>query len=334
MAAGNQVTLTFAGESSSAEKAFSRVGESSERMSDQVRQSGESFDRAGEAADNLDTKAMGFRDSMTGVQDTMGGVAALSKGNLFEGFLMLGFGLGDLGSAFYNLIIPMAKSTYAMVAQRTAAVASATGSYIASAATTVWSGAQWLLNAAFIASPIGWIVLGILALIAVIVLIATQTDWFGKAWNATWSWIKNIAADFWNWFKQIPGWIGSAFSKVGDAIAAPYRWAFRNIAWAWNNTIGRLSWRVPSWVPGIGGNSISVPNLPTFHTGGVVPGAPGTEMLALLQAGERVTPAGQVSSGEVNAGDLRMGGGGGLDRMFLTWLEQVLRRNRLKLVSA
>lgn len=32
---------------------------------------------------------------------------------------------------------------------------------------------------------------------------------------------------------------------------------------------------------------------PRFHGGGTVPGAPGTEMLAVLQAGERVTPAGQ-----------------------------------------
>jgi hypothetical protein len=35
--------------------------------------------------------------------------------------------------------------------------------------------------------------------------------------------------------------------------------------------------------------------LPKFHSGGMVPGAPGSEMVAILQAGERVTPPGASS---------------------------------------
>ena len=34
-----------------------------------------------------------------------------------------------------------------------------------------------------------------------------------------------------------------------------------------------------------------IPHIPRFHTGGVVPGRPGDEMLAILQAGEQVIPA-------------------------------------------
>lgn len=37
--------------------------------------------------------------------------------------------------------------------------------------------------------------------------------------------------------------------------------------------------------------------VPTFHSGGIMPGAPGTEGLALLQAGERITPAGRSGAG-------------------------------------
>lgn len=159
--------------------------------------------------------------------------------------------------------------------------------------------AQWLWNAAQLASPITWIVLGIGALIAVIVLIATKTDWFQKAWSAAWGWIKSAAESAWNFIKSIPGWIGSAFSTVADGISRPFKAAFNWVADAWNNTVGRLSWTVPGWVPGIGGSSISAPKIPKFHQGGVVPGAPGAEMLAVLQAGERVIPAD------------RSGGGGG-----------------------
>src|SRR3546814_9221031 len=50
--------------------------------------------------------------------------------------------------------------------------------------------AQWAWNAAQLASPMTWVVAGIVALIAVIVLIATKTDWFQKAWSAAWGWIK------------------------------------------------------------------------------------------------------------------------------------------------
>jgi hypothetical protein len=46
---------------------------------------------------------------------------------------------------------------------------------------------------------------------------------------------------------------------------------------------------VPGWVPFIGGNSISVPHLPTFHSGGVVGGPVGSPQLALLQGGEQVS---------------------------------------------
>jgi hypothetical protein len=158
--------------------------------------------------------------------------------------------------------------------------------------------AQWAWNAAQLASPTTWIIVGIAALIAVIVLIATKTDWFQRAWRASWGWIKNAASNTWDFLKRIPGWLGSAFAKVSDFITKPFRGAFNYIARGWNNTIGSLSWTVPGWVPGIGGNSISVPNIPYFHTGGKVPGPPSSEMLAVLQGGERVVSNGEQMRGQ------------------------------------
>lgn len=154
------------------------------------------------------------------------------------------------------------------------------------------TGAQWAWNAAQLASPTTWIIAGIAALVAVIVLIATKTDWFQRAWRASWGWIRNAASNTWDFLKKIPGWIGSAFASVARTITAPFRSAFNFVADAWNATVGRLQWSVPGWVPGIGGNSIGVPNIPHFHSGGVVPGTPGSEQLAVLQAGERVQTRG------------------------------------------
>ncbi|HEY9413779.1 MAG TPA: hypothetical protein VIQ30_03390 [Pseudonocardia sp.] len=288
----NQVTLTFAGETKSVEDAFARTGTAAKRMSDDVDESADGFRRAGDAADEVDTKAMGFRDTLTGVQDSMAGVAALSKGPSFEGFLLLGAGIGDLGSGFYNFLIPALEKT------KIATLAKAGADKVAAAGARMWAAAQWVMNASLWASPVTWIVVGIVALIAVIVLIATKTDWFSKAWRASWSWIKSAASNTWEFLKKIPGWIGTAFAKVAGFISTPYRKAFNLISDAWNATIGRLSWTVPSWIPGIGGNTISVPNLPHFHAGvGRVPGAPGSETLAVLQAGERVSSAAGAGGG-------------------------------------
>lgn len=156
----------------------------------------------------------------------------------------------------------------------------------------VLTAAQWLWNASLWASPITWIVLAIAALIAIIVIIATKTTWFQDLWRVAWGGIKSAASAVWDWLKQVPGWISSAFSKIAGYIMAPFRTAFNFISDAWNNTIGRLHWSVPSWVPGIGGASISVPHLPHFHQGGTVPGSMGSEVLAVLQAGETVSHAG------------------------------------------
>jgi hypothetical protein len=152
--------------------------------------------------------------------------------------------------------------------------------------------AQWAWNAAQLASPMTWVVLGIVALVAVIVLIATKTKWFQNAWAAAWGWIKKAASNTWDFIKKIPGWIGAAFAKVSRAITAPFRAAFNLVADAWNNTVGGLSWTVPGWVPFVGGNTISAPHLPHFHSGGTVPGTPGSEQLAVLQAGEKVSTRG------------------------------------------
>lgn len=87
--------------------------------------------------------------------------------------------------------------------------------------TIAWTAVQWALNAAFIASPIGWIVLGIGALVAVIVLIATKTNWFQDVWRATWSFLKTIGA----WFSgPFSGFFVSAYHKVTDAITSAVWW--------------------------------------------------------------------------------------------------------------
>ena len=308
-----QVTLTLAGDSSQLEKAFESVGASAKKMTDDVGTASSSFDHAGEKFDGLESKAMGFRDTITGVQDSVKGFGSILKGDFSgDALFTAAAGIGDLASGFSNLLIPALSSAVTWLkATKVGMLATAVAEGVVKAATAVWTGVQWLLNVALTANPIGIIIVAIAALVAIIIVIATKTTWFQDIWTRVWAGVKIAASAVWDWlkgawdwlggafdwlvakFKSIPEFLKSAFSGLVNVITAPFRAAFNFISDIWNNTIGKLSWTVPSWVPFIGGNTIAVPKLPKFHTGGVVPGMPGQEVLAVLQAGERVTPAGQ-----------------------------------------
>lgn len=287
----NTVKTTFEADTEGAEQGFDRVGGAAKKMGDDVGGSAAALGehanglgKIGEAADNSER-------NIIGVHDVIDGTATIMQGPGKQGIVAYLQGWADLAGGIAPLILSLAESKAGILAQ-------AAASKVAAVGTKIYAGAQWLMNTALLASPITWIVLGIVALIAVIVLIATKTDWFQRAWRNAWKWIKEAASNTWDFLKKIPGWIGSAFSKVAGFILSPYKAAFNGIARAWNNTIGRLSWSVPSWVPGIGGNSISVPHLPTFHTGGVVPGVVGSTVVAALQAGETVSAIGSDSGGD------------------------------------
>jgi phage-related protein len=70
------------------------------------------------------------------------------------------------------------------------------------AATAIATAAQWLWNAAMDANPITLIIIGIAALVAAIVWIATKTTWFQTIWKASWGAIKDAFFYVWNFIKD------------------------------------------------------------------------------------------------------------------------------------
>src|SRR5690606_23711452 len=148
-----------------------------------------------------------------------------------------------------------------------------------------WIKKNWPLLLAIITGPIGLAVLFIVKNWDKIVSAFKAAVKFVKdAWRAGIDWVMGKARKLGEFILDIPGRIKSGFSRLKDIILAPFRAAFNAVSRAWNSTIGSLSWSVPSWVPGIGGNTISAPRLPEFHRGGVMPGS--GEGLAVLQGGE------------------------------------------------
>ncbi|MEU7817057.1 phage tail tape measure protein [Pseudonocardia sp. NPDC049154] len=266
------------------------------------------------AANKIEEAKRGFQDlmfSVVGVQGPVGDVAAKVVGLGGDAVTMAG-SLGMAAVAFRGLGI----------------------------ASGIATAAQWLWNAALSANPIGLVVLAIAGLVAGLIWAYNNVGWFRDGVNAAFGAVRNFiggAVDWisgkWSglmgWFRGLPGQIGGIFSSVGGAISGAFRSAFNFVADLWNYTIGRLSFNIPDWIPGIGGRGFSMPKLPKFHTGGVVPGAQGQEMLAVLQAGERVIPTDRSGNG----GGTTMTFRGNTSDALATVIQHMIRTGQIEVAA-
>jgi TP901 family phage tail tape measure protein len=101
----------------------------------------------------------------------------------------------------------------------------------------------WIaLNTSFLASPIGLIVIAIIALIAVFVILwlkfAGFRNFFINAWNHIWSLLKAIgswfAGPFTNFFVGIWNVIFPIFKKIGDIVVAVFKFIVGGVLFYWN----------------------------------------------------------------------------------------------------
>lgn len=101
--------------------------------------------------------------------------------------------------------------------------------------------------------------------------------------------------------------MASAVSGAFDAVASAVRSGWNSVANAWNNSVGAMSFSIPDWIPewAGGGKGFDMPNLPTLHTGGRVPGVPGQEVVMKLVAGETVRTNAQEKALTRDAGSGR-----------------------------
>ena len=94
--------------------------------------------------------------------------------------------------------------------------------------------------------------------------------------------MKNIWNNLKNALSNIP--IFASLFSAAESI-------FKKIASIWNNTIGKIKFQVPSWVPGFGGKGFSFPTI-NLAEGGVISPTPGGTIARIAEAGraERVEP--------------------------------------------
>lgn len=157
------------------------------------------------------------------------------QGTMLDKLFLLGTGVGDLASGFANFIVPMAAAVTTMnafsVASARAVVASA-AQRVATLATTAvtgaWTAAQWLLNAALTANPIGLVIVGIGALIGLLVLAYRRSTTFRtivqgamRGVVAAIGWVVGAARGMWSWIRG--NW-PVLFSVLTGPIGLAVRW--------------------------------------------------------------------------------------------------------------
>lgn len=176
-------------------------------------------------------------------------------------------------------------------------------------------------------NPVGFLITVLVGVVAGLVMLEMKTKVFSRIFKAVWNGIKiavvsvgNAIAAAWKWlsarisdfgnfvgrivgkvinfFKSIPSKVKAFFSSIPEAIKAPFRAGFNAIAGLWNNTVGRISFTIPSWIPVVGGKQFSVPKIPTLAEGGIIKATPGG-VLALVGEGgqdEAVIPLDRMGS--------------------------------------
>lgn len=101
---------------------------------------------------------------------------------------------------------------------------------LAKGAMLLWQGAIWLVNAAMMANPVGLVIAGIAALIALVVAAVVYWDeWTSALMNTqAFQWVADQVQQLANWFGSMGGW-GAMAQSAWDGIVAIFQKAISGL---------------------------------------------------------------------------------------------------------
>jgi TP901 family phage tail tape measure protein len=125
------------------------------------------------------------------------------------------------------------------------------------------------------------------------------SGFFKDEWNG----LTNIWNGVTGFFSKLWGDIKSGAGVITGILTSPFKAAFNGIADLWNDSVGKLHFTLPSWVPGIGGKGFSMPTLPKLQSGTTgfggglaMVGEVGPELVVLPQGAQVVSNANSQSA--------------------------------------
>lgn len=199
------------------------------------------------------------------------------------------------------------------------------------AATKGLTVAQKALNLVMKMSPLGRIITLITTIIGVVAAVGAKMGWLKDLWKTVTNgiasaakWVGEKVSNAWKWcvdkvkgfFRGIKDFVGS----IWDGVVGALKSVINGIISVINGAIDGINFIIKTinHIPGIEIGLIG--KLPKLHTGGVVPGAPGQEVLTMLQAGEKVTRAGDTPK------TVALTGGDEFGRLVVELLRKTIRQ--------
>lgn len=184
------------------------------------------------------------------------------------------------------------------------------------AAAKIMAAAQWALNAAMSANPIGLVIAGIAALIAIGVLLY-------KNWDTIKEKVLDLWAAFSKTFPDAAGLIKKVFGTVFGVVKMQINSLIsivNTVTSSINKALSKV--KIPDWVPVFGGKSFSVniPKIPQLAEGGIATRSTianigeGGEPEAVLPLSKLSSMLGGASGGNISVSfspTINVSGGGG-----------------------
>jgi hypothetical protein len=127
--------------------------------------------------------------------------------------------------------------------------------------------------------------------------ISTVVGFFAKGFEIAFDIVSALFNTWWDTVSLIAEKVKGVFEGIGEAIKTAFKTAFNFVAKAWNNTVGKLSFKIPDWVPKLGGKGFSMPQIPELAEGGIVTGP----TLAMIgeKGPEAVIPLDRMMGGNI-----------------------------------
>lgn len=270
---GRPVRISIEADSRDAVRGFDAAGDAADRAA-------RDFDGAAEGADTVASKGAQAAGAMGGLGELIGGKfgggmqaaaigmqAAADAGDLVNVAIEGG---GKAAAKAVGFVKSLGKAeTYTAAAKKASAAA------------------QWALNAAMTANPIGLVILAVVALVAAFVIAYKKSEtfrnivqgamkgvqvaigWVGEAAVKAKDWVVEKFDQVVGYLKGMPGKVTGAVSGMWDGLTGGFRGAINTIIGWWND----LSFSLPGIDKGpihIPGFTLSTPNIPYLADGGIV----------------------------------------------------------------
>ncbi|WP_157995872.1 hypothetical protein [Thermomonospora amylolytica] len=145
-----------------------------------------------------------------------------------------------LGAALRSQIMLWRQQAAAAGVSTARIIAHAAAAKVVAAATRLWAGVQWLLNAALNANPIALVVIAIAALAAAVVVAYQRSETFRNIVQAVWAGIQTAAAAAWSFLQPVFAAIGAALSWVAGVFRS--LWGAAQTVWTTLQAGAAVAW--------------------------------------------------------------------------------------------